>query len=193
MTENVHTLRLGESVTDLKRSVMRDLLALAVDPEVISLAGGLPASELLPVGEIALCLAAVLERDGARARQYSPPLEPLCQWIANHMASRGVRCGPEDIFITNGAQQGLAILSRLFLDRGEACVIERVTFTGIQQVTAGRGAQVTAISTDSTSGADMDELEAALPPDPRPRVIILVPDFHNPLGVSLRSEKRARA
>ena len=193
MTANVHTLRLGESVTDLKRSVMRDLLALAVDPEVISLAGGLPASELLPVGEIALCLAAVLERDGARALQYSPPLEPLRRWIANHMASRGVPCGPEDIFITNGAQQGLAILSRLFLDRGETCVIERVTFTGIQQVTAGRGAQVTAISTDSASGADIDELEAALRRDPRPRLVVLVPDFHNPLGVSLTSQKRARA
>src|SRR3972149_3271108 len=101
MAENVHTLRLGESVADLKRSVMRDLLALAVDPEVISLAGGLPASELLPVGEIAECVATVLERDGARALQYSPPLEPLCRWIANHMASRGGPRGPGEIFITN--------------------------------------------------------------------------------------------
>src|SRR4030066_2973 len=126
MTGKVRTLRLGESVTDLKRSVMRGLLALAVDPEVISLAGGLPASEFLPAG-------------------------------------------------------------------GEAGATERVTFTGIQQVTAGRGAQLPAISTDSASGADIDELEAALRRDPRPRLVVLVPDFHNPLGVSLTSQKRARA
>jgi 2-aminoadipate transaminase len=193
MAESLRTLRLGEGVSDLKRSVMRDLLALAVDPEIISLAGGLPASELLPVEALSQCLTAVLERDGARALQYSPPDDRLRAWIAGYMSRRGVRCGPEEVFITNGAQQGLAILSRLFLDRGKTAVIEQVTFTGIQQVTAGRGARVVTIPTDLSSGADLAALEAALHSRPTPRLVILVPDFHNPLGVSLSSEKRARA
>src|SRR3972149_4185439 len=121
MTANVHTLRLGESVTDLKRSVMRDLLALAVDPEVISLAGGLPASELLPVGEIALCLAAVLERDGARALQYSPPLEPLRRWIANHMASQEVPGEEGENYQDGCAELELPVREIALLDRGETC------------------------------------------------------------------------
>jgi DNA-binding transcriptional MocR family regulator len=79
----------------------------------------------------------------------------LRQWIAEWMQRRGVSCTPDEVFITGGAQQGLAILSRLFLDRGDAAVVEAVTFTGIQQVTAGRGAEVRAIPTDLTTGADM--------------------------------------
>ena len=186
------TLHLASEVTDLKRSVMRELLALAVDPKIISLAGGLPASELLPLAEVRRCLDEVLAGDAARALQYSPPYEPLRQWIAEWMALRGVTCSSEEVFITGGAQQGLAILSRLLLDRGEAAVIESVTFTGVQQVTAGRGANVRTIPTDLVSGADVDALERALRTEPRPRLIVLIPDFHNPLGVSLSSDKRRR-
>ncbi len=187
------TLHLASEVADLKRSVMRELLALAVDPQIISLAGGLPASTLLPLDDVRRCLDDVLMEDGARALQYSPPFEPLRQWIAEWMARRGVACAPDEVFITGGAQQGLAILSRLFLDRGDAAVVEAVTFTGVQQVTAGRGAEVRTIPTDLTTGADMDALEEALRRSPRPRLIILIPDFHNPLGVSLTPEKRRRA
>jgi 2-aminoadipate transaminase len=191
MTSLTH--RLSSEVADLQRSVMRELLALAVDPNIISLAGGLPASNLLPLHEFRRCLDEVLLEDGARALQYSPPFEPLREWIAGWMRQRGVTCAPDEVFITGGAQQGLAILSRLFLDRGEAAVVEAVTFTGIQQVTAGRGAETRTIPTDLTSGADMDALEEALRRPPRPRLVVLIPDFHNPLGVSLSVEKRRRA
>jgi 2-aminoadipate transaminase len=187
------TLHLASEVADLKRSVMRELLALAVDPQIISLAGGLPASTLLPLDDVRRCLDDVLLEDGARALQYSPPYEPLRQWIAEWMQRRGVACMPDEVHITGGAQQGLAILSRLFLDRGDTAVVETVTFTGVQQVTAGRGAEVRAIPTDLTTGADMDALEDALRRAPRPRLIVLIPDFHNPLGVSLTVEKRRRA
>src|SRR3970040_650134 len=84
------SLSLSSEVADLKRSVMRDLLRLAVDPGIVSLAGGLPASELLPTAELRACLDGVIERGGARALQYSPPWEPLKEWIAGYMHQRGV-------------------------------------------------------------------------------------------------------
>ncbi len=108
------------------------------------------------------------------------------------MRARGVACEPEQVFITNGAQQGLTILSRLFLDPGQPAVIEAVTFTGIQQVTAGRGAVVRTVPTDLASGIDVDALEEAFHRAPRPRLAVVIPDFHNPLGVSLTLEKRQR-
>jgi 2-aminoadipate transaminase len=155
------TLTLSEEVADLKRSVMRDLLSLAVDPELISLAGGLPASEFIPVQAFRDCLDAVLTRDGARAMQYSPQYDPLRRWIAAYMQDLGTCCTPDEVFITSGAQQGLAILSRLLLDPGQPAVIEEVTFTGIQQVTCGRRAEVRTIPTDLETGADVEALEAA--------------------------------
>jgi 2-aminoadipate transaminase len=109
------------------------------------------------------------------------------------MSRRGVPCRPAEVFLTNGAQQGMALLSRLLLDRGQTAVVERVTFTGVQQVTAGRGALVRLLPTDLRTGADIDALEESLRQEPRPRLVILIPDFHNPLGVSLPAEKRRRA
>jgi len=180
-------------MTHLKRSVMRELIKIIARPGVVSLAGGLPANELLPVDEFRQCLDAVLRRDGPKALQYGPPHRPLQTWIADYMRSRGVACEPDQVFITNGAQQGLNLISRLFLDAGDAAVTEAITFTGVQQVTKGRGARVRTIPTDFRAGADMDALEAAFAAEPRPRLAVLIPDFHNPLGVSLSVERRERA
>ncbi len=186
------TPNLSREATNLKRSVMRELLRFAVDPNIISLAGGLPASEFLPLNGLRECLDAVLARDGAKALQYSPMSEALRSWIAEHMRSRGVTCTPEEVFITNGNQNGLAILSRMLLDPDEPAVIEEVTFTGINQVTCGRNAVIRTVTTDLDSGVDVDALEAAFSESPRPRLAALVTDFHNPLGVSIAAEKRSR-
>jgi 2-aminoadipate transaminase len=179
---------LSQEIQPLKRSVMRDLLKLAVSPEIISLAGGLPANEYLPVDAFQQCLTQVLARDGARAMQYSPMHEPLREWLAAYMRERGVACTPENIFLTNGCQQGQAIISRLFLDPGDMAVIEDVTFTGIQQVTVGRGARVLTVPTNLHTGVDVDALEKVF--RKRPKLAILIPDFHNPLGVSISQAKR---
>jgi 2-aminoadipate transaminase len=112
-------------------------------------------------------------------------------WIADYMKSRGVSCTAEEVFITNGNQHGLAILSRLFLDPGEPAVIEEVTFTGIHQVTGGRNAEVRTVPTDLDSGVVVERFEEALKTKPTPRLAVLITDFHNPLGVSIAGEKRA--
>lgn len=171
---------------------MRELLSYAVDPGVISLAGGLPASEALPVDDFQRAIQAVLQRDGAAALQYSPQYGPLREWLAEHMRSRGVPCTNEQVFITNGAQQGLAILSRLLLEAGQTAVVEAITFTGVKQITAGRGAALRAVAIDPREGVDLDALEGAFGREPRPSLAVLIPEFHNPVSASLTAEKRAR-
>jgi len=188
----IHTPALSWEGTNLKRSVMRELLRFAVDPNVISLAGGLPASACLPLGAIRECLDSVLGRDGPRALQYSPQLQELRSWIAEYMETRGVACTPDEIFITNGNQNGLAILSRLFLDPGEPAVIEEVTFTGVHQISVGRGAAVRTVPTDLRTGVDVEAVEEAFKADPAPRFAVMITDFHNPLGVSITAENRRR-
>ncbi len=181
---------ISKTARQLQRSVMRDLMKYAVDPDIVSMAGGLPASECLPVEVLQDCADRVLSRDRSEALQYGPPFEPLKEWIANYMQKQGVDCTAEQIHITNGAQQGLAILSRLFCDPGEPAVIEAVTFTGVQQVTVGRRLLVETVPTDLQTGVDVEALERAFKRDPRPQMAILIPNFHNPLGVSISVEKR---
>lgn len=181
---------LSQTTAPLKRSVMRDLLALAVDPQIISLAGGLPANELLPIQEYAAALQTALQKHGARALQYSPQYPPLREWIADHMQQRGVTCTPDQVFITNGAQQGLTILSQLFLDPGQPAVTEEIVFTGVSQITQGRGAQMLIVPTDLSAGLDVVALEEAF--KQCPRLAVVIPNFHNPLGVSLPYSSREK-
>ena len=181
---------LSREATNLKRSVMRDLLKFAVDPNITSLAGGLPASEFLPLEALRECLDTVLTRDGSRALQYSPQSPELRAWIADYMRTKGVACTLDEVFITNGNQHGLAILSRMFLDPGAPAVIEEVTFTGIHQITVGRDATLRAVPTDLDSGVEVEAVEAAFSESPKPRLAALITDFHNPLGVSVAPEKR---
>jgi 2-aminoadipate transaminase len=182
----------SRTAAGLKRSVMRDLMALAVSPDIISFAGGLPASDHLPIEQLQACFDAVLTRDGARALQYGPPYLPLREWLAGYMRGRGVDCAVENIFITNGAQQGLEILARLFLDEGAPEILEAITFTGIQQAAHGHGAEVRTVPMDLETGIDVEALEAALARSPRARLAVVIPNFHNPLGVSIPAAHRAR-
>jgi 2-aminoadipate transaminase len=187
-----NALTFSRETGNLKRSVMRDLLRLAVDPDIISLAGGLPANDALPTKDLAECFQTVLQQDGPKALQYSPQLESLKSWISSYMEAQGVSCSSDQVFITNGAQQGLSILSRLFLDPGQPAVIEAVTFTGIHQITIGRSAEVRCVPTDLSTGVDVDALEKAFQSEPRPRLAVLITHFHNPLGVSISPDKRQR-
>ncbi|MFW5771928.1 MAG: PLP-dependent aminotransferase family protein [Phototrophicaceae bacterium] len=190
--ELLETLFSAEAA-NLQRSVMRELVQLMARPGIISLAGGLPASELLPTQQLRECYNAVLEHENGDALQYRPRYHPLLEWIAGYMQSRGVPCDAEQILITNGNQQGLTLMSRLFLEPSQVAVIEAATFTGVQQTTAGRGANIRTVPVDLATGVDTRALEAAFRQAPRPHLAVLIPDFHNPLGVTLTASKRVRA
>jgi 2-aminoadipate transaminase len=180
----------SHATVNLQRSVMRDLLALTTRPGILSFAGGLPADECLPRDQIQACINAVLTRDGAKALQYGPPFAPLKEQIALYMKTRGVVCTTDDIFITSGNQQGLEIIMRVLLDSGDAALVEQFTFTGIVQATRGRGADLIPLPVDLQTGVDVAAFESAL--THHPRAAALIPDFHNPLGVSLSKAKRIR-
>jgi 2-aminoadipate transaminase len=185
------TFPLSTTARQLQRSVMRDLIALAAQPEIVSFAGGLPAADCLPLDEIATCLEAVLTSEGRRALQYGPPYRPLREWIAGFMRRRGVACTVENVFITNGAQQALEILGRLLLDPGEAAVVEALTFTGISQVMHAHGARLRAAALDLRTGVDPADFERALTAGGQPaRVGAVIPDFNNPTSASLPTASR---
>lgn len=184
--------QLSKAAGSLKRSVMRDLLALVARPGVLNFAGGLPADENLPRAALQTCFDAVLTRDGARTLQYGPAYAPLKELIARHMHTRGVECTADDIFITNGNQQGLELCARLFLDGGERVAVEEFTFTGILQAIQGHGAEPFPIPVQLETGMDMDALQDVLTSQTGVRLIITIPDFNNPLGVSMGAAERER-
>lgn len=182
-------LRLAGWTKSIKRSVLREMLAVVSQPGILSFAGGLPAPELFPTEEYAKAVAATLSSD-SKSLQYGPPFRPLKRQIVNLMGQRGVVCTEEQVFITTGAQQALNVLTRLFLDHGGTVLIEELVYTGIQQALAGYEAEIITISTDMEEGMETDEIESHLMDGVRPAFVYAIPVAHNPLGVSI-SQSRA--
>lgn len=182
-------LRLAGWTQSIKRSVLREMLAVVSRPGILSFAGGLPAPDLFPAKEYAQAVNVTLAMD-QKALQYGPPYPPLKSHIVDLMAQRGIACTEEQVFITTGAQQALNVLTRLFLDRESTVLIEELIYTGIQQALAGYDAKIVTVPTDLELGMDIDAVESYLRSGLRPAFVYAIPEAHNPLGVTL-SEARA--
>jgi 2-aminoadipate transaminase len=183
--------RLAERTHALRRSVLRELIGVVSRPGILSLAGGLPDPWLFPQTDFSAAMAEVLTGD-ARALQYNPSFRPLREEVVRIMALRGVACTADQVFITSGAQQGLSLLAWLLLDQGGAVLTEEAIYTGLTQAVAPMGASHLTVPTDLDRGIDVDAVAWRLGRGAAPAFLYVIPDGHNPLGVSVASEARAR-
>ena len=175
----------------MQRSVLRQMLAVVSRPGILSFAGGLPAPDLFPTADYSRALAHVLATDRG-ALQYGPPFAPLKAHIVRLMAERGVACSAEQIFLTTGAQQALDVLTRLLLDDGGQVLLEEIVYTGIRQVVAPYRPHVLPVRTDLETGIEIADVIDYLEGGAKPAFLYIIPDAHNPLGVSLSAAKRRR-
>src|SRR5467141_3159992 len=119
----------------MRASDIREILKVTAQPDIISLAGGLPAPELFPVDEYRRAFEWVLESDGAQALQYGPSegYRPLRALVAERMCTFGMGCTADDILVTNGSQQALDLIGKIFLNPGDAVLVEKPTYLGALQ------------------------------------------------------------
>jgi len=172
-------------------SVIRELLKLTEQPDIISFAGGLPAPEVFPVKEFREACNTVLEQHGPQALQYSTTegYTPLREMIAQRTARYSVEVAADNIIITSGSQQALDFIGRLFINRGDYVVVESPTYLGALQAWNAFGAQYIPVRSDE-HGMIVDELEAALRVGPK--FIYVLPNFQNPGGSTLSLERRKK-
>ena len=105
----------------MRRSAVREALKLTRDTEVISFAGGLPATELFPMDIVAEATERVFKRVRGACVQYSETegLRPLREWIAKKYGTSRREWKAENVIITTGGQQALDLLGRVFLDEND--------------------------------------------------------------------------
>lgn len=170
-------------------SVIRELLKLTEQPDIISFAGGLPAPEVFPLKEFREACNFVLDHFGPQSLQYSTTegYRPLREMIARHNARFSAEVSADNILITSGSQQALDFIGRLFINRGDYIVTESPTYLGALQAWNAYGAQYIPVRTDE-NGMIVDELEAALRIGPK--FIYILPNFQNPGGSTLSLERR---
>jgi 2-aminoadipate transaminase len=175
----------------MQSSAIRELLKLTERPEIISFAGGLPAPEVFPVAEFQAASQRILAEHGPQALQYSTTegYRPLRDMIARHMVRYGIAVDPEHVLITNGSQQALDLIGKIFINPGDRLLVEKPTYVGALQAWNAYQAEYITIALDD-EGLQTDGLEAALRAGPK--FIYVLPNFHNPAGVTLALERRQR-
>ena len=183
--------RYAHRMQNMKSSVIRELLKLTEQPDIISFGGGLPAPEVFPLKEFREACNYVLENFGPQSLQYSTTegYRPLREMIARHTARYSVEVTADNILITSGSQQALDFIGRLFLNRGDYIVVESPTYLGALQAWNSYGAQYIPVRADE-NGMVVDELEAALRIGPK--FIYVLPNFQNPSGSTLSLERRKK-
>ena len=169
----------------MKPSSIREILKLTQRSDVLSLAGGLPASDLFPMEEMAEASARVLRDHGVRALQYGPTdgLPELRAWIA------GSRPGADAdrVIVTSGSQQGLDLLAKVLLDPGDPVAVGSPSYMGALRAFDAYEPTYLTVELDD-EGMTPDALEAVLAQ--RPKFLYVIPDFDNPVGSRMSLQRR---
>lgn len=184
----------AERMGHVKKSFIREILKVTEDPSVISFAGGLPNPASFPVEAVNRAAQAVLTEDGADALQYSTTegYRPLREFICARYEKRfGLHISPEEILITNGSQQGLDLIGKVFLNEGDGVLLESPGYLGAIQAFSlflphfhtvplrKDGVEVSALQ---------DVLESCAP-----KLFYAVPNFQNPSGLTYSRSNREQA
>lgn len=172
-------------------SSLLTIYRVATSHEGISLAGGYPAAELMPVDAFARAMKSTLAEHGTEVLSYGPTAGygPLRETIAEEMRRRGAVVDASSILVTNGSQQALELALRTFVDPGDPVIVEDPTYTGAISVLSALGARLVGVPLDD-EGIRPDLLALALERH-KPRVIYVQPTFHNPT-TRVMSEARRR-
>ncbi len=176
-------------------SAMRDLMAVTAQPNVISLAGGLPDTTTFPAEDFAALMARVAVDSSAAALQYGPTegMDDVRRAIVTVMAAEGMRVEEDGLLVTTGGQQVIDLVCRTFLDPGDVVIAEGPTYPGAVPCFTAFQADVVQIEMDA-DGMRIDVLEDTLErlrvDGRRPKFIYTIPSFHNPAGVTMSVERR---
>lgn len=174
-------------------SAIREFLSLATDPTITSFAGGYPDATLFPMAQLREIHAELLTSANATSLQYtaSDGLPALRALVAARLSADGMPCGPDDVLITQGGQQGLDLTARLFIDPGDVIVTENPTFLGALIAFNPTEPAYVPVPMDE-GGLDVEALAEVLRTTPGVKLIYTVPDFQNPTGVTLATDRRRR-
>ncbi|MFO1390533.1 PLP-dependent aminotransferase family protein [Cellvibrio sp.] len=179
--------QLSERITRLTSSLVREILAAAQAPGMISFAGGLPSAEAMP-----------LLRDMPHSHDWMSPVfqqygqsegEPILRArLADWLAECGMQVSPQQTLVLSGSQQGIDLAAKLFVDPGTPMLCEAPTYLAALQAFQLFGANCLGLPL-TDDGID-PALLAQMIETHKPRAIYLIPTFQNPSGHCYSAENR---
>jgi DNA-binding transcriptional MocR family regulator len=164
---------------------------------MLDLGWGHPAPDLLPIDAIQQATTAMLGRAGFEALTYGADqgAGPLLEWLRERIArNEGRPLAPDELLITAGNSDALQQLCALWARPGDVVLVESPTYHLAVRILRDHPIELVPVAADE-SGLRIDALEVTIADlrrvGRRPRMLYLVPTFHNPTGVSLSPERRA--
>lgn len=170
--------------------LLQDLLRLSERRDVISLALGLPAPELIPIDRFRQIEDRLIGEVGpslflhSPAEGHTPLRETLGLWERRH----GIECDPSEVLVISGSQQGLDLVARTLLGVGDTVVVEEPTYFGALGAFRAAGVRLVGVPIDE-EGMRTDVLASMLERR-RPKLIYTLPTFQNPSGTVMSLERR---
>lgn len=183
-------------IDKMRSSPVRDLFSAAVRPDIISLSGGMPDVSLLPITSIRKAVRAAVEsREQALQYGSTDGRVQTRKVVCDLVRDIGIRCKPDQVLLTSGAQEALDLLGKVFIDEGDIIITEGPTYLTALQAFSTYEPEVHAIPFDD-EGMRMDLLEAELEKigknNPRLKFCYTIPNFQNPGGVTMTQARRKR-
>lgn len=182
----------ADRMSKIPRSFVREILKVTDDPDIISFAGGLPNPDSFPNAEIADAALFVLNEQGDEALQYSTTegYGPLRNYIAERYGSSGLDVDPDNILITNGSQQGLDLIGKVFLNQNDIMLVERPTYLAAIQAFGLYEPKFVSVPL-LDDGADLEVLRDMVE-SYDPKMFYSIPNFQNPTGITYSQQKREK-
>jgi DNA-binding transcriptional MocR family regulator len=180
----------------MRASEIRALFAVASRPEVVSLAGGMPYVQALPVEMMAETARRVLYERGSQALQYGSGQGDvtLREQILDVIGEVGVIAHPDDIVVTTGSQMALDLVTRVFCDPGDVVLVEAPSYVGALGVFRAYECDVIHVAMDDEGlvpSALAEAIATTRAAGKRVKLIYTIPSFHNPAGVTQGPARRA--
>lgn len=186
--------KISRRMAPLNPSAIREIFKFAGLPGMISFAGGNPSEKTFPAEELAEVSARLFRDAPGTILQYgiTEGYAPLRELTKTRMREKfGVGGEDDDVLITTGSQQALDMALKCLTNEGDAVVVEDPSFIGALNAIRGYGLTMYGVPMDD-GGMDMDALEDTLRAHPDVKLIYTIPDFQNPMGVSMETARRRR-
>ena len=184
-------IKFSQCVDSMRTSEIRDLMSVAMRPDIITFAGGMPNNDLFPVEEIDEIYNGLDDKIKKIGFQYGPTpgYPPLIESLKEYLRSKGLPVDTNEIIITSGSLQAINIITKLFVNPGDTVITENPCFIGGTSAFKSYQANIVSVPLDS-DGIIMSELKIAMEGEAKnAKLLYLSPYFHNPAGI-VYSKKR---
>lgn len=170
--------------------VLSDMLQVTQVAGALSLAIAEPDPTLFPTDEFWDSLIGLRDERSALLRYSSPQGDPALRIaLATLLQEREIEVVPDEIIVTAGGTQGLALIAQALARPGDTVAVEQPTFLGMLHILRSHGIRAVGIPLDD-EGPQLDRLEQIVVRE-RPRFFYTIPSYQNPTGICMSPARRS--